>query len=358
MSQIRFGLIGAGAIAHVGSKSILAHEQASIATAYDPHAGRLDELCEKFEIPHKHTSAAKLFADASVDAVYIAVPNKFHAPLAIEALQAGKHVILDKPFAMSLAEAEAVAAAAGATDKVFALGMNQRFVKDCQKIKTLTEQGVLGDVYHAKAYWFRRAGIPRMQTWFGSKPLAGGGALLDIGVHLLDLCLYTMGNFEPVAVSGATYTKFGNRGIGEGGWGKSERDPSLKFDVDDFASALIKFANGASVTLDVSWAAHAEEASRMNVQLYGTEGGATLYPAKVFRDDPLRDYDVIDNVKADIAYPHCDRFHNFINAVLGKEQPCCTLEQALVVQQILDGIYESCRTGREVRIDAGQPATV
>jgi len=283
--------------------------------------------------------------------VYIAVPNKFHAPLTIAALQAGKHVILDKPFAMNVAEAEEVVATAKRAGKMFMVGMNQRFRADSQKIQALAAQGVLGDIYHGKAFWFRRSGIPRLGTWFGNKELAGGGALLDIGVHLLDLCLFCMGNFEPVAVTGATYTKFGNRGLGEGGWGKSDRQQGLVFDVDDFAAAMIRMKNGATVSLDVTWACHAEEANRMDVYLYGSEGGARLYPAKLFHSDPLRnDYDVIENPKAPVALAHECRFTNFINSILGSEKPLVTPEQALAVQKILDGIYESARTGREVRL--------
>ena len=317
----------------------------------EPSAERLQSFVEAYEIPHGYASAEEMLAASAADAVYVAVPNRFHAPYSLAALKAGKHVILDKPFAMNASEATAVVAAAEAAGKVFMVGMNQRFREDSQKIQGLVKQGVLGEIYHGKAFWYRRSGIPRMGTWFGNKELAGGGALLDIGVHLLDLCLYCMGNFEPVAVSGATYTKFGNRGLGEGGWGQSDRDATMPFDVDDFASAMIRMRNGATVSLDVSWACHAEEANRMDVHLYGTEGGASLYPAKLFRNDPLRtDYDVIDNVNAPLTCGHGCRFQNFFNAIRGTEEPMVTTQEALTVQKILDGIYESARVGREVAI--------
>jgi predicted dehydrogenase len=351
MSKLRIGIVGAGAIAHSGAQAVKKHEQAVLAAAAEPSKERLQNLCEAYEIAHGYATADELFADKKVDAVYIAVPNKLHAPIAISALKAGKHVILDKPFAMNLAEAEEVVATAQAAGKVFMLGMNQRYRADSQKIKALVEQGVLGDVYHGKAYWIRRAGIPRLGTWFGNKEMAGGGALLDIGVHLLDLCLFCMGNFEPQSVSGAVYTKFGNRGLGEGGWGHSDRQQDITFDVDDFASAMIRLKNGATVMLDVTWACHTDEGDRMDVRLFGTEAGAGLYPARIFRNDPLRtDYDVIENVNAPVALTHECRFTNFINTILGTEKPLVTVGEALAVQKILDGIYESARTGQEVRI--------
>ncbi len=351
MSNIRFGLIGAGAISHFAAKAIQSHPDAVIVAAHDPHAARLEDLCSKFGIARSHAMVEDLLGDDEVDAVYIAVPNKFHAPLALQALAADKHVILDKPFAMNLAEAQTVAHTAAASRRLFMLGMNQRFREPSQKIKTIVKQGMLGEIYHAKAYWFRRAGIPAMGTWFSSKAMAGGGALLDIGVHLLDLCLYTIDNFDPVSVTGATYTKFGNRGLHAGTWGKSDPDSTIKFDVDDFASALIKFSNGATVTLDVSWACHAAEPGRMNVDLYGTDAGASIFPPKLYRPNAAtHEYEVTDVVDAPPTYPHCERFHNFINAILGREEPCCTIEQALTVQQILDAIYESCRTGSEVKL--------
>ena len=348
--MIRFGLVGAGQIAHACAGQINGHPDAEVIAVSDPHEKRCSELASELGISRSYTDSEKLFADGDVDAVYIAVPNKFHAPLAIRALEAGKHVILDKPFALSADEAGQVLASAEKSGKLFTLGMNQRFVPDCQKIKSLVKRGDLGEIYHAKAYWFRRTGIPKLGTWFGKKEISGGGCILDIGVHLLDLCLYTMGNFRPVSVSGATYGKFGHRGLGEGGWGLSDRE-EIPFDVEDFASALIKFENGSTVTLDVSWACHQRDANRMNVELYGTEAGAGLYPAELFRyGSGPGEYQLVQNPDASLAYPEGNRFTNFINAILGREDLCAAPEQIMAVQRILDGIYESCASGREIRL--------
>lgn len=347
---IRFGIIGAGMISLSGVQAINRHPQATVVAATDPHKGRLDELCAEGSIPTACPTTEALLADKTIDAVYIAVPNKFHVPLSLQALAAGKHVILDKPFAMNLAEAEAAACAAREAGKVLTLGMNQRFAANSQKFRSLVAQGAFGEIYHAKASWTRRSGIPKLGTWFGNKELAGGGCLYDIGVHMLDLCLYVLGNFEPVSVSGATYTKFGNRGLGAGSWGKSDAE-GLPFTVDDFATGLIKFANGATVSLDVTWACHRPTGDDHDVVLFGTEAGGSVVGGKLYRrDEAAEAFITVDNPPAPQAFPHGDRFHNFINHLLGTEELCVTMDQALAVQRILDALAISSATGKEVRI--------
>jgi predicted dehydrogenase len=351
MSPVNFGFIGAGQISHHSADIINKHPHARVIAVQDPHTDRVKELCAAHGIPKACTTADEIFSDPEVDAVYIATPNKFHVPLTVQALEAGKHVILEKPFAMSYPEALLATETAKRAGKVLTLGMNMRFGKAPQTLRALVQAGMLGEIYHAKGFWFRRTGIPRLGTWFGNRELAGGGCLYDIGVHLLDLSLYLMDNFDAVSVYGATYTKFGHRGLGEGGWGKSDR-ADIPFDVEDFATALIRFGNGSTVSLDVAWACHAEDDNRNDVHLYGTEAGAHAMSGKVLRRDPQSgEYLVVQNLRSEVRYPHSDRFHNFINHLRGEEELCVTIEQALMVQKILDAIAESSVTGREVRLD-------
>lgn len=350
MKPITFGFIGAGAISHWAAKAVQSHKLGRVVAAQDPHAGRLAELCSDFSIPNACATAEELLAMPEVDAVYIAVPNKFHVPLAIQAMEAGKHVILEKPFALNAGEAGRAIQTAQKTGRVLTIGMNQRFEENSQTFRKLAEGGVFGEIYHAKACWLRRSGIPKMGTWFGSRDLAGGGCLYDIGVHVLDLCLYIMDNFEPVSAYGATYTKFGNRGLGEGNWGRSENS-GVPFEVEDFASGLIRFANGSTVSLDVTWARHAEMNDRVEVELFGTEAGGNVYANKVFRKDNLLGaHYTVDQSQVRIPFPHKDRFHNFINHLHGTEDLCVTMEQALAVQRILDALAESNRTGASVNL--------
>ncbi len=349
MQTVNFGFIGAGQIAWSAAKDVLAHKAGRAKAVFDLNQERRDALAKEFEMA-AYDSVEQLLDDKSVDAVYIAVPNKFHAELAIKALDAGKNVLLEKPFAMNYGEAEQVIAAAKRSGKAFLLGMNQRYDAGVQHIRQLVHDGAMGEVYHAKCFWFRRAGIPKLGTWFGNRELAGGGCLYDIGVHVLDMCLFAIDNWEPVSVYGATYTKFGNRGLGEGGWGLSKPE-GIPFDVDDFATALIKFKNGATVNVDVSWAAHMPEGNKWDSQLFGTEMGATLRPAKTFTPiEGSHAYAINENPKSSLEKPVSNRFHNLIDHLVNGQELLVKPHEALAVQKILDGIAYSCKTGGEAKL--------
>ena len=164
---------------------------------------------------------------------------------------------------------------------------------------------------------------------------------------MLDNALYILDNFDVHSVSGATYREFGPAGAGEGGYGQSERTEAA-FDVDDFATAMIKLAGGATVLIDAVWAMHLERRSEMNIELYGSEGAIDTYGNKLFRQQGS-EYHAIEGPDAGpLTYPHTSRFHHFVNVILGREEPCVTLEQALAVQDVIDAIYASAAGGREV----------
>lgn len=354
MKTIHVGMIGAGAIAQDHCRGVGRHPNAEMVAVADVSKKRATKLAKAFGMGKVFTQWEELVADPELDAVAIALPNYLHAPVATAALRSGKHVILDKPFAMNLKEAKAVVAAARKARKVMMVGMNQRYRPESQTLRALVERGELGEVYHGKAKWLRRSGCPSFGTWFGEKKLAGGGCLLDIGVHMLDLCLFLMDNWKPEAVTGQIYTKFGNRGLGEGGWGQSDKEKRFTFDVDDFASGLIKFKDGATVELNVSWALHQADPNNMGVELYGTEAGASAYPkARIYRSGRKKgEYEVVEPQNVAIPLPHANRQMNWIDAILKQAKPLCTLQQALLIQQILDAVYKSSQTGREVRIKA------
>ena len=347
---IRIGMIGAGQIAHGHCSEVASSKGTELAAIADLSKKRREALAESFEIPYTTAKWEDIVADKSIDAVTIALPNSLHAKVSAAALRAGKHVHLDKPFTVSLREANQVAAAAKKSGKVLMVGMNMRYRPDSQGLRNAISKGMLGDIYHARTFWYRRSGAPKFGTWFVNKKLSGGGCLLDIGVHYLDLSLFLIDNWDPISVTGHATGTFGHTGVGEGGWGQSDRKKSIKFDVDDGAHGFIKFRNGATLELGVSWVQHQKEGNSQGVELYGTKAGASLDAGEIYRPKGAkREYETLPIPAAPKSKLRGSRITDWLDAIKGKRSPLCTPEQALVVQKILDAIYKSSTTGREVR---------
>jgi predicted dehydrogenase len=346
---LNVAVIGTGAIGTNHIAGFQEHAAARVVAIADVAIERAREAADRFRVPEAVTDYRQLLARTDIDVVSIALPNYLHAPAALDALAAGKHVMLEKPMAMHAREAEALAAAAQTHGVLLMVGQNQRFTAEIQTAKQLVEDGLLGDVYHAKTAWCRRAGIPRIGSWFTQKKFAGGGCCYDIGAHGLDRCLYLLGEFDAVAVSGQTFGRLGALGQGDGTWGRGEIDPAKPFDVEDLAVALIKLRSGRSVLLEVSWAAHQALADYDLTQLFGTKAGLTLSPVQL-HTATARGYatEVIKPLPPKVS---TNRMVHFIDCVLGKAEPYVRVEESLAVQRILDAIYESASTGREVRLD-------
>jgi predicted dehydrogenase len=347
-STVNVAVIGAGAIGLNHIQSFQDHPAARVVALAETNPERGREAAEQFGIPDLYTDYKDVLARSDVDVVSIALPNFLHAPVGLDALKAGKHLMIDKPMATNAADAAKLIHLARSRKLKLMVGQNQRFTPEAQTIKTLAEKGKLGEIYAAKATWMRRSGIPKLGTWFTQKALAGGGCTYDIGVHALDLALHLINDFDAAAVSGQTFTKFGNRGLGEGGWGKSERAPGKPFDVDDMSTALIKMKSGRTVLLEATWAVHQPTRDVNGVQLFGTDGGATTNPAQFYRQ--TKTGYVVEQLQTSAGRIAANRMGNFVDVVLGKAKPYVNPEESLAVQKILDAIYKSSATGREVRI--------
>lgn len=349
MSQtVRCGVIGAGAIGLHHMEGFKKHPNAEVAAVAEVNPQRRNEAVEKHKIPKAVEDYKELLKDPGIDVVSIALPNYLHSKVAIEAINAGKHVMLDKPMATSAKEGQQIIDAWKEKKVVFMVGQNFRFNRETQMVKEYIKNGELGDVYHARAHWLRRSGIPRIGSWFTQKEFAAGGCCYDIGVHFLDATLHLMGNFDAESVSGIVQAKFGPRGLGDGTWGKGEIDPKKPFDVEDLAVAFIKLKGGKTVVLEVSWAIQADGGKDNGIDLYGTEGGANLYPARIFKVKGTN-YETITPDFKKLPVPE-DRMVHFVDCVINKSEPLVRPEESLKVQKILDAIYESSKTGREVRI--------
>ena len=345
---IKVALAGAGAFGIKHLDGIRNIDGVEVVSLVGRELDKTKEVAAKYGIGHVATDLADSLALAEVDAVILCTPTQMHAAQAIACLKAGKHVMLDKPMATNARDAARLVAEAKKRAVLFMVGQNNRFTPEVQTLKQLIAKGVLGDVYHGKTAWTRRTGIPRIGSWFTQTKFAGGGSTYDIGVHALDRCLFLMGEFDAVAVSGQTYSKFGSRGLGEGSWGRSEIDPKKPFDVDDMSLALIKLRSGRTVLLETSWAAHQGQHDFNGTQLFGMEAGALFPPLQLFRRTKLG-Y-ATESVPVSTSLVDGNRMVHFIDCLLGKAEPYVKPAESLAVQKILDAIYASAKSGREVRI--------
>lgn len=349
-SNLSIGIIGAGAIGnlHIGTfASVEGAEVTAVADAYLPIA---KQRAEEHGIANVHDTPQALLEDESIEAVVIGVPNRFHAPLAIEALERGKHVLLEKPMAIDSAAASAIMEQADRSGKVLMMSHQMRWKGISRAAMERINAGDLGRIYNAKTGWLRKKGIPGWGSWFTRKDQAGGGPLIDIGVHMLDLSLYLMGSPKPVSVYGTTYSEFGPKREGIGDWGTPNWDGS--YDVEDLASALIKLDNGATLSLDVSWAAHsAGIVEEPFIHLMGTKGGIGIVGEKgtfvTHKDNRIVEYE-IDPLEGEE-----ERFlmaSHFVACIREGKTPITSALSGYTNSRILDAIYESSRTGHEVKL--------
>jgi len=349
-SKVRCGVIGAGQIGLAHLEGFRKHPQAEVVAVAEINPQRRQHAVEEFRLLKAVADYRELLKDKSIDVISVALPNYLHEKVTVEALKAGKHVMLDKPMTTSARDAQKILDAWKEKKVVFMVGMNFRFNRETQMVREYVKKGTLGEVYHARAHWLRRSGIPRIGSWFTQKKYAGGGCCYDIGVHLLDCTLHCMGNFDAECVSGQVYAKFGPRGQGDGTWGMGEIDPKKPFDVEDLAVAMIKLKGGKTAILEISWAIQADSGRDHGIDLYGTEAGASLFPAKILRvRDNGKNYETITPDIKDLPVPE-DRMVHFIDCVVKGTPPLVKPEESLKVQKILDAIYESSRTRKEVRI--------
>ncbi len=340
-------VIGAGAIGLNHIESFQKHPAAKVVALAETSPERGKEAADKFGVSELVTDYKPLLARDDIDIISIALPNFLHAPVALEALQAGKNVMIDKPMATNAGDAARLVEEAKKQGVLLMVGQNQRMTETVQTAKQLIDRGDLGEVYHAKTAMLRRSGIPRIGSWFTQTQFAGGGCVYDIGVHALDRALYLMGEFDAASVSGQTYAKFGPRGLGDGSWGKGEINPDKPFDVDDLAVALIKLKSGRTVLLETSWAGHLDNFD--GTQIFGTDGGLKFPPLQFFHDTP--DGYKIEDVEMLPPLVDTNRMAHFIDVLQGNAEAFVKPEESLALQKILDAIYESSKSGKEVRID-------
>jgi predicted dehydrogenase len=289
-----------------------------------------------------------LFSDREVDIVDVCTANAYHAPLSLAALRAGKHVLCEKPLAVTPDEIRQLIAARDKSGKMLMAAQHMRFDDLHAAMKSEIQTGRLGEIYHARSWFLRRDGYPTRPT-FISKERSGGGACLDIGVHALDLMLWLMGNPRPVSVSGITQDKIRRQPDARQSNGKPI--PEF-FDVEEFAAGFIRFDTGATAILETSWLLHQKEAANFRVWLYGSRGGAALPDGEIYSTNPHTNLQHDLKLKPEGgSNAHAAECIAFADAIAwGKPSPV-PAEQSLAAVAILDGIYRSTTTRKEVTLE-------
>lgn len=351
-NKLKVGVVGAGGIfQYVHADSLQRHPEVELVAICDIDGDKAQAVAKKYGISTIFTDYRELLANGGIDAIDICTPNLYHSEISVAALNAGIHVFCEKPDAINVQEALKMEEAAAKSGKVLMVMRNNRFRASSQFIKTFSDAGHMGEIYAGRCGWIRRRGIPGKGGWFTTKELSGGGPLIDLGVHFIDLALWFMGNPKPVAVVGSTYTKFADTSISDSEHSKfGQRSDSGVFDVEDLAMGFIRFDNGASLQIEFSWASNIEEDLNF-VELRGTKAGVS------FRNGDVTVYSEIEGTQTDTrprvnhdTGGHTENINHFIDVVQGRKEPIFRIDQGVHLMKILSAIYESARTGTEIRL--------
>ncbi|MDP8926170.1 MAG: Gfo/Idh/MocA family oxidoreductase [Actinomycetota bacterium] len=352
MKPLRIGVVGLGWAGETHLKSYLRLPNVEAVALAGLEEPRLRELGQRYGVPNLHRDYVELVARDDLDAVSICAPNHLHAPVAIAALESSKHVLCEKPLARTGAEAERIVRTAREAGRVVHIAFTQRERGDVQVLKRHILDGNLGRIYYVKATWMRRNGIPGMGSWFTNKEMAGGGPLIDLGVHMIDMALYLMDEPEIESVSCATYAELGPQG--RGGRGDAKTIIGDAYEVEDLATAYIRLSGGATLNLEAGWAAYRESSDDFGLTLYGTDGGAEMRVRNYGTQDTVRIYTDVAGVPA-VVIPeiepregHLVVVSRFVETIRSGEWEGQVGVEGLRRARIIDACYASALEHREV----------
>jgi len=356
--KLRVGIIGCGGIAngkHLPSMKI--SNKFEIVAFCDIVEERATKAAAEYGTADAkaYTDYKKLLTDKTIDAVYVLTPNKSHSFISIDAMEAGKHVLCEKPMAKTAKEAREMVAVSKRTGKILTIGYQNRYAANTWHLKEAADRGDFGDIYFARGHALRRRAVP---TWgvFLNEEEQGGGPLIDIGTHALDMTLWIMNNYKPKTVVGNIYHKLNSNGVCGNTFGNW--DPK-EFTVEDSAFGFITMENGATIILESSWALNVLEYAEAQTTICGTKGGADMRDngVRINGDDLGRLYEKVPNLSggSGVAFyegassdPGVTEQMVFYNAITKGSDLVILPEQACVVTEILEAIYESARTGKMV----------
>ena len=349
--KLRVGIIGTGNISHCHMAGYKKYKDlVDVVAACDIDENKLNAYCKQYGIPNSYTDYNEMMAKEDLDCVSVCTWNAAHKGAAIAALRGGANVLCEKPMAMNAEEAEEMLAVSKETGKLLQIGFVRRFGNDADTLRQFIDADVFGDIYYAKATYLRRCGCPG--GWFGDKSRSGGGPLIDLGVHVIDLVRYLAGLPNPVSAYGSTYNNLGPNRAGGGSKGWTVETKGDPYTVEDFTTALIKFDNGLTLSVEASFNLNIKN-DVGNIELFGTKSGCKLDPSvELFSDmaGMLVDIKPFGSTALNFNGLFENEIGHFIDCVKGEKQCISPAEDGVVLMQMIDAIYESARTGKVVEI--------
>lgn len=346
--KLRVAFIGAGGIAGTHMRYLAEMDDVELVALADINEQSTARHAEAYNVPECFTDCEEMLAKVQPDAVSVCTPNFLHAPNTIAALNAGAHVLVEKPMAMNAKEAQAMVDAAAKNDRKLVIGFQYRFSSKTNFLREAAKAGQLGNILYARSQALRRRGIPNWGV-FGRKDLQGGGPMIDIGVHILEVTHFVMGSPRPVSAFGATFTYLGDKKskvVSQ--WPNWDHK---SYTVEDLAVGQIRFENGAILSIESSFAAHIGDGA-FNFTVMGDKGGASWDPPTLFRDDAGHMVDTKPSwlPTGEFGDQFKLKMRNFVEHVLLDKPTLAPAEDGLMVQKMLDGIYASAEKGGEVKI--------
>jgi predicted dehydrogenase len=352
---VKVGVVGVGWAGQQHIKAYAAMDGVTLVGIAGLEEETRTQLAEEFGVAVSVARWEDLLEVDGLEAISVAVPTFLHAPIATAALSRGIHVLSEKPIALNGEQADAMVAAARSAGRVLDVAFNHRRRGDVQKLRELIEEGRLGRPYYTKAWWLRRTGIPTLGSWFTQSSLAGGGPLVDIGVHVLDFALYLLGNPAVKSVSASTYDLLGTNGFG-GSKASSKTGEGHAFDVEDLATVFMRLEDGGTLLLEASWAMHRADGDQFGATLYGTEAGAEWYvddyvpvgSLKLFGDVDGRA--TVESFRAETGGAHPEVVADFVAKIRSGDWSLHDGRAAAELARVVDAAYQSAREAREIAL--------
>ncbi len=341
--KLKAAVIGLG-MGRYHVRGLTDHDETEVVAVVDLDEKRCDSVCKEFNVPKNYQDVDEMLKTETPDIVAIATPNFLHAPFTIKALEAGAHVLCEKPMAMNAEDAQKMADVAEKEGKTLMINFSYRFSDISFALKEQVDKGKIGDIYFARTVWHRRRGFPGFGGWFGQKDKSGGGPLIDLGVHRIDLALWLMGNPAPLSVNGATYNKLVSEIIKETG---------ESYDCEDLAVAMVRLEGGITMLVEISWGLHGKNNESMRTEIYGTKGSIVQrnvnqgyqFEGWLYTEENGALYDqklARTLVKAPTVH------QNLVDVIKGRNViNYAHASTGVHIQKILDGIYKSAETGKE-----------